>query len=111
MIDEKDRWRLEHIFDAIQALRSHAAGDRSSRVVLDAVLYNIAVIGEAVGQLSEECKALAPSVPWTQIKGMRNIVTHQYFGVDGTVVWRVVDHDIDQLSTEVARLLATKSSG
>ncbi len=53
--------------------------------------------------------ALAPDVPWKQIKGMRNPITHEYFDVEPDLVWRVVDEHIGALLSEVERLLDTRT--
>lgn len=106
MIGEKDRWRLEHMREAISAIREHARANRDSALVVHAILYNIAVLGEAAGQLSDDARALAPEIPWRDIIGMRIIVAHQYFRVDHATVWQVVDRHLDPLSTAIERLLA-----
>lgn len=75
-------------------------------MALDAVLYNITVIGEAVGALSLACRELEPEIPLTTIKGMRNLVAHQYFSVDEALVWTTVDDHIPALKAAVDRLLS-----
>lgn len=106
MISEKDRWRLEHLRDAIAAIRAYAVGDRRADLVLHAVLHNIVVIGEAAGRMTEETQALAPEVPWREVIAMRNIVAHEYFRVDHAIVWQMVDRHLDGLESAVDRLLA-----
>ena len=55
-------------------------------MAIEACLYNIQVIGEAVSRLSEEVKDKEPGIPWKLIKGMRNKLIHEYFGTDLPVV-------------------------
>lgn len=75
-------------------------------LVLDAVLHNIEVIGEAAGRLSEGIKERTSEIPWKKIKGMRNIVAHEYFSVDADVVWRTVDEHLNPLLEVIETLLA-----
>jgi uncharacterized protein with HEPN domain len=54
----------------------------SNYLVIEACLYNIQIIGEAVAQLPEDVKNNSLHIPWTLIKGMRNRLIHEYFGTD-----------------------------
>jgi len=56
---------------------------------LRAVLYSLAVIGEAMASTIEELEAAAPAVPWHQLRGMRNMVIHEYFRVDEETIWQM----------------------
>jgi uncharacterized protein with HEPN domain len=57
------------------------------------VVHHLEQIGEAAKRISEETRALDPSVPWAQIIGVRNILTHQYFAIDRDAVWSTVQRD------------------
>lgn len=67
----------------------------------DAVLRNLAVIGEAVRALSDETTSRMPEVPWAAIAGLRNVVIHEYFRVEPAVITDIVD---SQLAPLAARL-------
>jgi uncharacterized protein with HEPN domain len=62
--------------------------------VVEACLYNIQEIGEAVNQLPEDVKIANPHIPWTLIKGMRNRLIHEYFGTDLPLVWNTIKNDL-----------------
>jgi uncharacterized protein with HEPN domain len=64
----------------------------------DAVLRNLAVIGEAVRSLPSETRALVPDVPWAAIAGLRNVVVHEYFRVDPDVVVDIVRRQLGPLA-------------
>ncbi len=66
----------------------------SNFMVVEACLYNIQIIGEAVNQLADDVKTANPQIPWTLIKGMRNRLIHEYFGTDLPVVWAVINSDL-----------------
>lgn len=75
----------------------------------DAVLRNIAIIGEAVAKIQKaapEFIAAHPEVPWANIRGMRHVIVHDYFHVDIEIVWRTVIDDMPRMRQDVERLLA-----
>lgn len=71
----------------------------------DAIIRKLEVIGEAVKKLSPGLKARRSEIPWAQIAGMRDRLTHAYFGVDLGLVWRVVERDLDLLAVAIEALL------
>lgn len=64
---------------------------------VDAVSYALVVIGEAANGLKDLGPELAPTIPWADIRAMRNRVAHEYFGVDVRVVWETVRGDLPSL--------------
>ncbi len=62
-------------------------------MAVEACLYNIQVIGEAVSHLPSEIKEKETQIPWTLIKGMRNRLIHEYFGTDLSLVWNVINKE------------------
>lgn len=63
----------------------------------DAVLHNLEIIGEAVKNISEETRQKYPDVKWRKIAGFRDIVAHEYFGVNEETVWDIVEKEIPAL--------------
>lgn len=70
-------------------------------MVVEACLYNIQVIGEAVRQLDVDVKTNKPQIPWVLIKGMRNRFIHEYFGTDLPVVWNVIKNELPKFKAEL----------
>lgn len=66
-------------------------------MVVEACLYNVQVIGEAISKLPQAVKNNYPPIPWTLIKGMRNRLIHEYFGTDLPVVWNVIKNELPAL--------------
>ncbi len=73
------------------------------QLLQDAVVRRIEVVGEACRQISENFKKAHPEVPWQRVIGMRNRVTHEYFGIDLDRVWDIVTVDLPELETHVAK--------
>jgi len=76
-----------------------------SKITVDAVVRNLEVIGEAARKLPSEIKAKSPEVEWHKIVGLRNILTHEYFGINTQIVWDVVKNKLEALSDTCQRLL------
>ena len=74
-------------------------------MVVEACLYNIQIIGEAVNPLSDDVKNANPEIPWTLIKGMRNRLIHEYFGTDLQLVWNVITDDLPVFKAQLEPLL------
>ena len=106
---KSDALYLEHIRAAIADIRAYAAAGeaafRNESMRQDAIIRKLEIVGEAVKRLSAEAKARQPGIPWAQIAGMRDRLTHAYFGVDLGLVWRVVERDLGPLDRAVMELL------
>jgi uncharacterized protein with HEPN domain len=100
---------LQHVRDALRAVLEYTADGRdaffASRMMQNAVVRNLEIVGEAVKGLDTETRARVPHVPWRRIAGMRDVLIHHYFGVDPEVVWRVVEVEGPSLLTVVDELI------
>ena len=94
---------LELIFEYVKDIDSDSW--ESDRKTIDAVIRNIEIIGEAATSIPEEIKEQYPDIPWHQMIGMRNILIHEYFGVDIDVLWRTIQVDLPILLTKVRKMV------
>jgi len=78
----------------------------ANKMVRDAVLHNLHVLGEASNHVPAEIKARYPALPWEDMRDMRNIVAHEYFRVDWEVVWSTVQEDIPSLIAQLNEILS-----
>jgi uncharacterized protein with HEPN domain len=72
-LSRREGLRLRDIVQAIETIRSHMSGEEFDRKTVDAILYNLVVIGEAAAQISDETRAAAPEIPWAKVVGLRNL--------------------------------------
>ena len=109
----RDRQRLEDILEAIERIEKYASGGRAifdrDELVQTWVLHHLQIIGEAVRGLSDEIRSAHPDIPWAQIAAMRNILVHDYFGIDLDEVWAAVVRDLPQLKAKITAALASAS--
>ncbi|MFO7791543.1 MAG: DUF86 domain-containing protein [Candidatus Saliniplasma sp.] len=101
---------LEDILDSMNKIINYTANKsfeefRSNSMAVDAVLRNLEVIGEASTNIPMEMKDDNPDIPWRRMVGLRNIVIHEYFGVDLKIIWRVSTIDIPETKPMVEELL------
>jgi len=110
-MSEKDKGNLSAIVDScskinkftddIWDLDSFFADEKT----FDAVLMNFVVIGEAVARLSDELQEKEKHVPWLEIKGFRNMVAHEYFGIDAEEVWQITKSNLPELEKIIQKIL------
>ena len=103
------RERLQDILDAIEKIEQRTARGReafeSDELIQVWVLYHLQMIGEAAARLGADFHEAHPDIPWAQIVAMRNVLVHEYFGVDLDEVWKTVERDAPALKQAVERLL------
>ena len=89
---------LTHIGDCLGSIQEYTRGERmvffGSRMVQDAVVRNLQTLAESTQRLSDPLKATEPAIPWREISGFRNVLTHGYLGLDPELVWSVVEQDL-----------------
>jgi uncharacterized protein with HEPN domain len=109
-----DRTYLEHIEECIRRVEKNTAGGREVFVaddtLQDAVLRNLQTLSEATQRLSDSLKAAHPQVEWDRIAAFRNVLVHNYLGIDLETVWRVVREEIPVLKAQVKAMIAALPS-
>jgi uncharacterized protein with HEPN domain len=104
---------LEDIIGAVGRIRKYLEGRpwkeaSKDEKTFDAVVRNIEVIGEAVKHLPIEMTTAEKSVEWRKIAGMRDVLAHEYFGVDEAIIGDVVEKKLEGLDRTARRLLSDK---
>jgi uncharacterized protein with HEPN domain len=105
-----DTLYLIHISECLQRIEDYVGNYNrdnflTSPMVQDAVIRNLQVMAESTQRLSDELKSIHPEVDWYRIAGFRNILVHDYLGVDLEVVWQVIVKDLPDLKRFVINTL------
>lgn len=64
---------------------------------IDAVVRNFEIIGEAANRIDTDFKSRNPEIDWNRIRGFRNRIVHDYFGIDYEIVWEITENNLDEL--------------
>ena len=113
-MSDKDRPNLLAMLEAIGQIQLYTAevtnADQflENRIVFDATLMNFLVLGEVSIRISEVVKAQHSDVQWAKIKGFRNLIAHEYLGIDAEEVWQIVQEDIPELRRSIQHMLDTR---
>ena len=101
---------LQDILNAIESILSYTKDISLDQYLNDlktkhAVERNFSIIGEAVARLDNELKVQYAHINWRQIKDFRNIIIHDYFGIDDTIVWDIIQFDLKQHEKDIRELM------
>jgi len=72
---------------------------------VDAVLRNLEVIGEEAGNIPPEIREKYPQIEWKKIVGLRNIIIHEYFGIDVEIIWDIIGNNLDTLRKDLEQAM------
>lgn len=115
MKQTNDEFFLRDIADFCDHLEEYVKGVEKSdflenRMLQDALVRKLELIGEAAKNLTEKIRKQYPSIPWREIMRMRDKVIHHYFKVDLDLVWKTVTNDVPKLKSEVESIIEKISS-
>jgi uncharacterized protein with HEPN domain len=102
--------RVEDILTCIEKIKAYTQGMTYEQFhadgkTVDAVIRNLEIIGEAAGYIPLEIQEKYPELAWLEMRGMRNIMAHEYFGVSLPIIWRAIEIDLTPLADGLTRLL------
>lgn len=105
-----DKARLQHIYDSILEIESYIQNSsyetfQSNTMMHFATVKQLEIIGEAANHLTDRFKKLYSEIPWREIIGLRNILIHEYFGIDTKIIWDIIKTDISQLKSQVKEII------
>jgi uncharacterized protein with HEPN domain len=110
MISKKDRDYLNNILYSIEMIYKYSDGISKqdfyeSQEKQDLIVHRLEIIGEAAKRLSDEVINNYPRVPWREIKGMRDVLIHQYDSILLEIVWETFKNKIPELEIEIKNIL------
>ncbi len=96
------------ILDAIKKIESYSIGIdfekfKGSQLLQDAVVRNLEIIGEAAKRISPEIRNSYPDVDWKKISGLRDILIHEYFGIDIEIIWDIIQNKLPPLRDSIQK--------
>jgi uncharacterized protein with HEPN domain len=107
-----DRERLLDILEAIERIDRYAVRGREAfendELIQNWITHQLQIIGEAAARITPDLRENYPEVPWRQIIGMRNVLTHGYFEIDLDIVWSVVERDLGKLRSQVEAIVSER---
>jgi uncharacterized protein with HEPN domain len=111
-----DSARLNHILDAIVEVENYLVNVDfdtflNNSMMRFACIKQMEIIGEASDHISEAIKTQFSEIEWGQIKGMRNIFVHEYFGIDSRLVWEIIKYDLPDLKSKIFAIISSLSEG
>jgi uncharacterized protein with HEPN domain len=106
----RDRERIVDILEALdsltQSLQQYTEADFfSNDTIYSASAYKLTIIGEAAARVSAEMKERNPQIEWRKVIGLRNVLVHQYFGIDRPMVWEVATAEAPLLRDQIGAIL------
>ena len=108
--ERKYGFYLEDMLISMERIQEYVSGlefiqFKQKQMVVDAVIRNLEIIGEASKHIPKSIIAKYPEIPWKKMYGLRNIVTHEYFGLDYELIWEIAKNDLPKNQTDLYKLI------
>ena len=104
-----DHVYLRHILECLEAIQSYTVGGRETffadRKTQKATLRELQELAESTQNLSADLKDRHPEIPWRDIAGFRNVLVHDYLGLNLSRIWQIIERDLRGLKKEVEKVL------
>lgn len=102
-------FRIQDILTCIEKIERYTSGMtmtefKKEEIIIDAVVRNFEIIGEASKHISVSIRNKYPDVPWSEMAGIRNILIHEYFGVDTKILWNTAKKDLPSLKKQLLKI-------
>lgn len=100
---------LQHIIECVRRIEENTAGGReafvASHTLQDAILRNLQTIAESTQRISDSLKGTHPEIEWGRVAAFRNVLVHNYLGVDLNTVWGIIERDVPALKRAISEML------
>ncbi|MCD6554029.1 MAG: DUF86 domain-containing protein [Chloroflexi bacterium] len=101
---------VEDILEAMDKIERYTKGLTfgtfvENEMVVDAVIRNLEIIGEASRNIPEDVREKHPIIPWRRMIGLRNIAIHEYFGVDLSIIWEIITRNLPETRPKITAML------
>ncbi len=107
---------IEDILESIDKIEKYIKGLKyntfaKNDMIVDAVVRNLEIIGEAARNIPEGIREKSPNIPWARMMGLRNITIHEYFGVDLSIIWEIITRNLPATKPLVISMLKRIKNG
>jgi uncharacterized protein with HEPN domain len=104
-----DSLYIQDILESIKAIEEYIENIDynqfiENRMIYSATIRELEIIGEATGKISQETKEKYPNIDYRTIKDFRNVLAHEYFGVDMQIVWQIVTQKLSDLKEQILKI-------
>lgn len=108
-------FRVQDILKEVEKIERYLEGMtwtkfKKNELVIDAVVRNFEIIGEACKSIPTSVQRSYPEVPWKEMKGMRDVLIHEYFGVDTKILWHTAKENLPHLQKQLETLIQNTTS-
>ena len=105
-----DEVRLKHILDAISEIEQYTKNNsiedfNKNSMLKFASVKQLEIIGEVANHISETLIKEFPEIKWRSVIGLRNLLVHEYFGIDIQIVWNIIANDLPKLKKQIKNTL------
>ncbi len=105
--------RIRHIFEAIEKIellmKDVSREDFDDFRIHDVAIRELEIVGEASRNVSEDFQKQFSEIPWRLMRDLRNLLIHQYFGVNIEEIWKVIHEDLPELKKNISKILSSFS--
>jgi uncharacterized protein with HEPN domain len=104
-----DSLYIQDILESIKAIEGYIKNIDynqfiENRMIYSATIRELEIIGEATGKISQETKEKYPNIDYRTIKDFRNVLAHEYFGVDMQIVWQIATKKLSYLKEQILKI-------
>lgn len=101
---------VEDILESIKKIEKYIKGIKyadfeNNDLIVDAVVRNLEIIGEAAKNIPENVRLANPDVSWSRMIGLRNVTIHEYFGLDLSIIWEIASKNLPETKISIVKLL------
>lgn len=101
---------VHHMLDAIETIANYTRGVTQAKfyktkLIQDGVIRNLLILGEAAKRVPKDIRSKHPGIDWRNIAGMRDVLVHDYLGVDLEVLWEVIENHLPELRQQLEKIL------
>lgn len=104
-----DRVRLRDMLEAIERIQKYAQSGQTeflrNELIQNWIIHHLQILGEAAFKVSKDFQQMYPDIPWSNMTGMRHILVHNYFEINTSIVWSVVENELPVLKPKIQTIL------